>query len=515
MASVHLPIGDLSRGQLLSERFEIVRELGRGGYSVVYLAHDHRVGTDVAVKVLVPSPVSARQARERMRREVQAIRGLRHPNLVGVHDFQEDGSLAYVVMDFVDGQDLATLIETRGPLPATEVAAMARDLASALATAHRAGILHRDIKPANVLIDRRGKPWLTDFGSARLDSQATVTATGGLVGTVAYLAPEVWLGERPDARSDVYALGLTLYQALTGELPERASSHLPPAPDDSGFRPSVRRPDVPQWLDQLVAAATAANPRYRIATADHLLLAATQERATTPLAVEAPRSAAGPVRLPTSFWVLIAGVVATGMMAGVSASDHFYWATPIVALLLIRAGRRERDLASDNPQSPPPARWKLGPVSEAQLASLPPGPTRALADDILALAQGLVSHAATPQLTRRWREQLEPLVDSAVATAADLAELDDTLSRLERDTPQRRDPPADWWDTLAALERTRDGLSTALLDVVGTLARAKGSSIDEFAGARARLDHELTEIKAEVSRRVGATQEVDRALSPR
>ncbi|MEZ4455688.1 MAG: serine/threonine-protein kinase [Gemmatimonadales bacterium] len=259
---------DLAPGELLLDRFEIGRELGRGGYSIVYAARDRAIGGEVAVKLLVPPPASAREARARLRREVELVRSLRHPNVVGVHEFVEGGGLSLIVMDLVSGADLAATVRDRGPLDAETVAGLAADLAAALGAAHRAGILHRDLKPANVLIGPDGRALLTDFGSARLDGQGTMTATGGVVGTVAYLAPEVWAGARPDARADLYALGVTLYEALTGALPPRPSNLQPPTPAPGGFRPAAARATLPAWLDGLVATLTAADPRNRFASAD-------------------------------------------------------------------------------------------------------------------------------------------------------------------------------------------------------------------------------------------------------
>ncbi len=229
-------------GTLLNERYEIQREIGRGGHSVVYLARDQLLqgddgssavtdgprGTDVAVKLLVPPPALARVARERMRREAEAVRGLSHANIVTLHDYFEEAGRSFLVMEYVDGMTLFERVRTRGPLTEEEAVAVALDLASALREAHRRGVLHRDIKPRNVLMDRAGQVKLTDFGSARLDGQSTLTMTGGLVGTLAYAAPELMAGERGDARSDLYSLGLTLFFALSDGLPHRASRSLPP-----------------------------------------------------------------------------------------------------------------------------------------------------------------------------------------------------------------------------------------------------------------------------------------------
>jgi predicted Ser/Thr protein kinase len=262
--------GYLAPGALLHRRFEIGRELGRGGYSVVYLARDRELDTDVALKLLVPPPAAARVARERMRREVQAVRALSHANIVAVYDFLEDGAWSFIVMEYVRGPDLQVRVGERGPLDGETAVRLGRDVAAALSAAHRRGILHRDVKPQNILIDSDGRARLTDFGSAKLDGQLGVTGSGALAGTLAYTAPEVLAGRRGDARADVYALGLTLYYALTGDLPERASPHLPPTPSTYGFRPGRRAPAVPGWRDDVVAHATAAAVEDRFPTAASL-----------------------------------------------------------------------------------------------------------------------------------------------------------------------------------------------------------------------------------------------------
>jgi len=268
----------LTEGTLLAGRYAVGRELGRGGFSVVYLARDQRLNSEVAIKLLVPPPAAAALARERMRREVQAVRGLSHSNIVAVHDFVDDGPWSFVVMEYVAGPDLAERVRRRGLLQPDDAARLGREVADALALAHRHGVIHRDVKPQNILIDPDGRARLTDFGSAKLDGVTGVTRTGGLVGTLDYMAPELLAGRRGDGRADLYALGLTLHFALTGRLPERPGGHVPVPASQIGYQPSQvpGAPAPPPWLDQLVARATMAAPERRFPSAQAMAEALAQ-----------------------------------------------------------------------------------------------------------------------------------------------------------------------------------------------------------------------------------------------
>jgi hypothetical protein len=259
--------GLLEPGARLADRYVIGAEIGRGGLSVVYDARDAELGHDVALKLLVPPPGGAEIARERMRREVLAARSLRHAHIVKVFDIQDEGSWTFVVMEKIVGRDLHSRVTSRGALPGDQVLGLGREMADALCFAHRAGVLHRDIKPHNILIEEAtGRAVLTDFGSARIDGQATLTAAGDVVGTLAYMAPEELRGRRADARSDLYSLGMTLYFAATGSLPGAGSGPtLPPPPRDEGFRAS-KVVAVPQALDDAIARATCAEPTLRFQT---------------------------------------------------------------------------------------------------------------------------------------------------------------------------------------------------------------------------------------------------------
>ncbi|MGA7952420.1 MAG: serine/threonine-protein kinase, partial [Gloeobacterales cyanobacterium] len=260
----------LALGTRIKDRYELLKELGRGGYSVVYEALDLKLGMQVAVKMMVPPPAVAHLARERIRREVLAVRALTHPHIVHVFDLLEEGPWNFIIMELVRGADLQEIVKKQGPLSAEFATQIGQDIAQALTLAHGRGILHRDVKPLNILLreDRQAK--LADFGSARVEGQTTMTQTGAFVGTLDYAAPEVIAGKRADARADIFALGMTLYFILTGKFPVRPSLNFPPTPAARGHHPRTERPDIPEWLDSIVAQATRSDPAMRFPTAQSM-----------------------------------------------------------------------------------------------------------------------------------------------------------------------------------------------------------------------------------------------------
>lgn len=264
----------------LAERYVLGDQLGVGGTSRVHAALDTRLGRQVAIKLLNSSVAATADpaGRERFLREGQTTAGFSHRHAVTVFDAGEDDGDLYIVMELVDGLSLAEHLARTGPLPIDETVRIAGQVLSALAAAHAAGIVHRDVKPANILIGADGEIKLADFGIAKRfdDLDASVTATGMVIGTPRYLAPEQALGGAPTPASDVYSMGIVLFEMLTGRLPFESDFTMAAAlAQQSATAPDVRalRPDAPAALAAVVAGALAAQPGERPATAAELLTA--------------------------------------------------------------------------------------------------------------------------------------------------------------------------------------------------------------------------------------------------
>jgi serine/threonine-protein kinase len=257
---------------LFDGRYRIQRKLGAGGMADVYLAEDQELGRRVAIKILNGRHANDDQFIERFRREAKNAAALNHPNIVSIYDRGNAEDTYYIAMEFLDGRTLKELIVSRGAAPINVAIEYARQILSALRFAHRHGIVHRDIKPHNVLVDGEGRVKVTDFGIARAGT-SQMTETGSIVGTAQYLSPEQARGGEVDSRSDLYSLGVVLYELLTGKTPfegdtpvEIAMKHLSNAPQP----PSKLRPDIPRELDMVVLRALAKIPDDRYQSADEM-----------------------------------------------------------------------------------------------------------------------------------------------------------------------------------------------------------------------------------------------------
>ena len=274
-------------GRVFSNRYEIERELAQGGMAEVYLGHDRLLDRPVAVKALFPEYAREPSFVERFRREAQAAANLNDQNIVGIYDWGQEAGTYFIVMEYVEGRSLRDLIRSEGPLDATQASEITAEIASALAFAHRSGVVHRDVKPGNVLLTRAGTVKVTDFGIARAGTGDGLTQTGSVMGTATYFSPEQAQGLPVDGRSDVYSLGVVLYEMVTGVVPFTGDSPVAVAYKhvrEEPVPPSQRNPEVPADLEQIIMTALAKDADHRYQTADDMRADLLRFRRGRPLA---------------------------------------------------------------------------------------------------------------------------------------------------------------------------------------------------------------------------------------
>ncbi|MCQ4167102.1 serine/threonine-protein kinase [Tahibacter harae] len=385
---------ELKLGEIVAGRFRIEDLLGLGGMGVVYRARDLSLDIDVAIKLLRPELARRPEAFERFRNELLLARQVSSPHVVRIHDIAQHGERWLISMDYIAGDSLERRLERDGPLAPDEAVALVRGLLAGLSAAHLRGVIHRDLKPANILFDRDGRACITDFGVARSLGATGLTQTGLIIGTPEYLSPEQARGETLDGRSDLYTVGLILYEALSGALPFAGGT-----PAETVMRRLVRpppslarlRPDLPPWLHAFCERLLKLNPAQRFASADEALRALEQQRVP---------------RAPLNRRALLAGGLALAAVLG-----------------LFELGRRHLpDLLA------PPA------AVAAAVPRLAVLPLAAAAEDaeLADLARAIEEHA------RYWL-RAEP--GQAVATRArTLAALARTAPDLDQDALQRRLP---------------------------------------------------------------------------
>ena len=260
--------------RVYSGRYEITHLIARGGMAQVYRAIDLQLDRPVALKVLFPELSVDRTFVERFRREAQAAANLSHPNIVPVFDWGEDDGSYFIVMEFIDGRALSAVLRDPTPLAPGQIATIGAGVAAALAFAHRHGVVHRDVKPGNVLITPDGDVKVTDFGIARaVNTEETLTQTGAVMGTAAYFSPEQAEGKGVDSRSDIYSLGVVLYEMAVGKPPFTGDSPVAVASKhvrDTPVLPRAANPAVPAALEAVIMKAMAKNPDDRYRSAEEL-----------------------------------------------------------------------------------------------------------------------------------------------------------------------------------------------------------------------------------------------------
>lgn len=272
-------------GLLVDERYRVTRRLARGGMATVYVAQDERLDRPVALKVMHPHLADSDAFVERFRREARSAARIVHPGVVSVFDQGIVTGQGFLVMELIDGTNLRQLLRAQGAFTIPQALRYTTDTLEALRAAHRVGVIHRDIKPENILVPTDGPAKVTDFGLARAASEVSMSSTGNMLGTVAYIAPEIATTAEADARSDIYSVGIMLYEMLTGAVPWAGESPLQIAShhvSDNVPSPSAAQPWIPREIDDLVAALTARESANRPADASDAIDLVARAAATIP-----------------------------------------------------------------------------------------------------------------------------------------------------------------------------------------------------------------------------------------
>ena len=259
----------LSKGQKINDRYEIIKTIGEGGMANVYLANDTILERKVAIKVLRGDLSNDEKFIRRFKREALSVSNLSHPNIVEVYDVGEDEGNYYIVMEYIDGKTLKQLLQKRGALTLTEVIDIMSQLTDGLTHAHEAYIIHRDIKPQNIMIQDNGLIKITDFGIATAINGAQLTQTNSVMGSVHYLPPEQASGKGATIKSDIYSLGVLMYELLSGSVPFKGDTAVEIALKHMKEKiPSIRKqiPTIPQSVENIILKATAKNPKNRYDT---------------------------------------------------------------------------------------------------------------------------------------------------------------------------------------------------------------------------------------------------------
>ncbi len=267
------PADRLQKGSTLAGRYNIIEELGRGGMGVVYKAEDTKLKRSVALKFLPPELTHIPEVKERFVREAQAAAALDHPNICTVYEFDEADETTFISMAYIEGQSLRNKIES-GPLELDEALTIATQVSEGLQEAHKKGVIHRDIKSVNIMVTEKGQAKIMDFGLARMTGTTMLTKEGAAMGTIAYMSPEQTRGEEVDLRTDIWSLGVVLYEMFSGQLPFKGDHEQAVVYSILNEKPKPitdLKTDTPVSIGQVVSKALAKNPDERYQQVEELL----------------------------------------------------------------------------------------------------------------------------------------------------------------------------------------------------------------------------------------------------
>jgi len=272
--TLETPVSELTRGTLFADRYEIIEELGSGGMGKVYRVEDKKTKEEIAIKLIRPEVAADKKMIDRFRNELTTARKIRHKNICGMYDLSEHKGTHYITMEYVSGEDLKGLIRRVGRLDSGTAAKIANQVCEGLSEAHRLGVIHRDLKPSNVMIDKEGNARIMDFGIARSVKAKGLTGEGIIIGTPEYMSPEQAEAKELDHRSDIYSLGVIMYEMVTGQLPFEGDTPLSIAMKHKGEIPKYPKelnPQIPEDFNRLILRCMEKDKEKRFHTAEELL----------------------------------------------------------------------------------------------------------------------------------------------------------------------------------------------------------------------------------------------------
>ena len=271
--TLETPVEELTRGTIFAGRYEIIEELGKGGMGKVYRVYDKKIEGEIALKLIKPEIAADKKTIERFRNELKLAREISHRNVCRMYDLGEEERIHYITMEYVAGEDLKSFIRRAGPLGAGKAAFIAKQVCEGLSEAHRLGVVHRDLKPSNIMVDKEGNARIMDFGIARSLKAKGITGAGIMVGTPEYMSPEQDEAKELDHRSDIYSLGVILYEMVTGQLPFEGDTPLSIAMKHKGEKPKDPRdlnPQIPEDMSQLILKCMEKDKATRYQSAEEL-----------------------------------------------------------------------------------------------------------------------------------------------------------------------------------------------------------------------------------------------------